>query len=438
MIIQNSAVTMASSHELLQRYQKQEKLTVWKGERPPSSNGAVGPPSGRGVTASGRRGEQGAGRGMGMMGLFPFPDRVTLSPQVQEIANALGVGEKVEASEEVESLEEVQATAMEEMEIQLLTMMLESLTGKRIHFARPLSLLDELEGKEAELQERFADLHEAVHAYEQAGQNGPPPKQGWGLEYDSVETTFESEQTHFAAQGEVTTTDGRTIDFSVDMSMSRTFMERNEIHVRAGDAKLVDPLVVNFGGSAAQLTRTHFEFDLDSDGSDDQVSFVTSGSGLLALDKNGDGAINNGSELFGPNSGNGFSELAQHDSDGNGWIDEADPIFDRLRIWTKDANGQDRLFALGEKGVGALYLGNVSTPFSIKDQSNQLLGQVQGSGVFLKEDGGVGTLQQVDLAVRPTEDSAQQPDKSEDVTDPGTSMKDAVVRGVIPRLDVSV
>lgn len=105
--------------------------------------------------------------------------------------------------------------------------------------------------------------------------------------------------------------------------------------------KKVDPLIVNFSGTAAQLTDTKYQFDLNSDGRKDNISFVQPGSGFLAVDKNDDGKINNGKELFGPNAGNGFDELAKYDADGNQWIDESDPIFKQLKIWTKDAKGND-------------------------------------------------------------------------------------------------
>ena len=52
-----------------------------------------------------------------------------------------------------------------------------------------------------------------------------------------------------------------------------------------------------------------------------------------------------------------------------------------------------------ERGAGALYLESVTTPFSLTDSENRLLAQIRASGVYLREDGGVGTLQQVDLAV---------------------------------------
>ncbi|HEX3048492.1 MAG TPA: hypothetical protein VHY08_27330 [Bacillota bacterium] len=208
----------------------------------------------------------------------------------------------------------------------------------------------------------------------------------------------ESEQTSFTANGVVKTADGKEIDFSVALNMSREFaMEK--ITSTVTQQQLKDPLVINFDGPAAALSDTKFSFDLDNDGALDQISFLKSGSGFLALDQNQDGVINNGGELFGTASGNGFADLLKYDSDQNGWIDENDAIYEKLRIWTKDENGQDVLFALGQKGIGAIYLGNTETQFSMKDAANQTQGQIRRTGVFLKEDGTAGTVQQIDLVV---------------------------------------
>ncbi len=122
-----------------------------------------------------------------------------------------------------------------------------------------------------------------------------------------------------------------------------------------------------------------------------------SGSGFLALDKNGDGRITQGKELFGPTSGDGFNELAAHDDDRNGWIDENDQIFAQLRLMVQNQDKQ-QLFTLQEKGVGAIYLNAADTPFTIKDSQNQTLGQVARSSIYLKENGEVGSVQRVDVA----------------------------------------
>ena len=216
------------------------------------------------------------------------------------------------------------------------------------------------------------------------------------MSYDYYETHYESEQTSFSAQGVIKTADGREISFNAQLNMSREFMSQQHISLRAGDA-LKDPLVVNFNGSAAELTQRDFSFDIDADGRKDQIAFVAPGSGFLALDKNGDGQVNDGNELFGAQSGNGFADLAKYDDDHNQWIDENDSIYTKLRIWSRDAQGNDSLLGLGQQGVGAIYLGHIGTSFDIKSSANELQGQVKSSGVFLNENGSVGTVQQIDL-----------------------------------------
>ncbi|MGI6434133.1 MAG: hypothetical protein ACOX0F_02005 [Syntrophomonadaceae bacterium] len=76
-------------------------------------------------------------------------------------------------------------------------------------------------------------------------------------------------------------------------------------------------------------------------------------------------------ELFGPSTGNGFAELALYDEDGNGWIDEGDSVYARLKIWSKDEEGNDRLISVSDAGVGAIMLGNIDTPFTITNSSNE-------------------------------------------------------------------
>lgn len=286
---------------------------------------------------------------------------------------------------------DTELTSEDELKLGILIRMIEAMTGKKIKLISPKELREEM-GK---IQETGAALQNAQQQSEAAAQ--APQPAGFGIEYDYYERHYEAEKTTFSAEGIVQTADGQQIAFSVDMSMSRVFMAEQSISLREGDAKLKDPLVLNFGGNAAELTDTRFSFDIDSDGQQDQIAFVGPNSGFLALDRNQDGQINDGRELFGATTGQGFAELAAYDEDGNQWIDENDSIYSRLRIWSKDIQGQDQLVGLGERGVGAIYLGHVTTPFSIKDSQNDLVGQVQSSGIFLHEDGRAGTVQQIDL-----------------------------------------
>ena len=215
---------------------------------------------------------------------------------------------------------------------------------------------------------------------------------------ETTESIREQERTAFASTGKVQTADGRTLDFTLDLGMCRDFScERKAVSVEK--AVLRDPLVINFDGKAAELSGKRFDFDLDCDGTTESIAALASGSAYLAFDRNGDGRINDGSELFGTKSGNGFADLAGFDADGNRWLDENDAVFDRLRIWEHDDAGEERQSTLKERGVGALYLESAATPFSLTDPENRLLAQIRASGVYLREDGKAGSLQQVDLAV---------------------------------------
>lgn len=219
------------------------------------------------------------------------------------------------------------------------------------------------------------------------------------LSFNAEEYYTEQENTLFSSVGTVRTADGREINFNVDLTMSRSFTQayQQELNLAALQ-QTCDPLVINFDTDTASLSDQKFKFDVDADGQEDNISMLGAGSGYLALDKNGDGVINDGSELFGPQSGNGFQDLAAYDEDGNGWIDEGDSIWSKLKIWCKNPDGSDSLYTLGEKGVGAICLQNVATDFSLKGDRNQDNGYIRSTGIFLYENGNVGTVQHLDLA----------------------------------------
>lgn len=227
-----------------------------------------------------------------------------------------------------------------------------------------------------------------------------PATAGTTLAYTRQESYTEVEQLAVEAAGVVRTSDGREIAFSLSLQMSRSYHAESSFSLRAGEAaQTKDPLVLNFAGSGAQLTDRRFSFDLDADGDHEAIHLATRGSGFLALDRNGDGRINNGLELFGARSGDGFAELAALDSDGNGWIDSADAAYEGLRVWSRSESGEDRLLSLTAAGVGALSVHGASGPFALKTSENALQGLVRATGLYLREDGAAGSLQQVDLAV---------------------------------------
>ena len=208
----------------------------------------------------------------------------------------------------------------------------------------------------------------------------------------------EEQNLAFASQGTAVTADGRKLSFNYNFEMSKTFTQQYDSVIQTAVRRCIDPLVINLDDCPTTITDQTFYFDLDGDGEDDELHNLGGGSGFLALDKNGDGIINDGLELFGAKSGNGFAELAAYDEDGNGWIDENDPIFTKLRIMTITELGEKELYGLKESDVGAIFLGRIDTDFTHRN-GNQSSAYTRESGIFLHEsDGRAGGVQHVDFA----------------------------------------
>ena len=101
------------------------------------------------------------------------------------------------------------------------------------------------------------------------------------------------------------------------------------------------PLVLDLDGDGVELVNVEngVQFDIDNDGDLEQTAWAAADDGLLALDKDGDGVIEDRSELFGDTDGftDGFDNLSSYDSNDDGVIDANDDVFDNLVVW-QDAN----------------------------------------------------------------------------------------------------
>lgn len=361
MKIESSNISLASQHASSRQITIEESLRAWVGQQRPDFEG---------------RAAQNKAAATAQF------TQVTISFAGQQAAA------NASASADTQAADEVQDAADQinrDPKMQLIISMIESLTGRKVKLFDP--------------SEMNVHSHKAAQRVAEATQPAQNQRQGWGMEYVRHEVIHESEQTTFTAQGIIKTSDGKVIQFNLSVEMQREFHQETNLSIREGDGVKKDPLVINFNGTTAQLSDTKFSFDLNTDGEAEEISFVGAGSGFLALDKNSNGAIDNGSELFGAQSGDGFADLSAYDTDGNNWIDENDAAYSKLQVWSKDASGKDTLSTLAQRNIGALYLGNVATPFDLKNSANELQGQVRSSGIYLHEDGSVGTLQQVDLVV---------------------------------------
>ncbi len=218
-----------------------------------------------------------------------------------------------------------------------------------------------------------------------------PPSAGEQPQVTEVmEFSYEAERSQLMAEGAVTLSDGRAFSFSLELTMAREELKFSYSRTTLGAVK--DPLALNLGLKPLAATgRT--AFDLNSDGQADEQLASLSGAAWLARDVNGDGKVNDGTELFGPQSGDGFAELAALDEDGNGVIDSGDSGFDALRLWHSDSG---QLQGLKEAGIAALFVDNVATPFSLK-VGEDTVAVVRNSGVYLRDNGVAGAVQQIDV-----------------------------------------
>ncbi len=280
---------------------------------------------------------------------------------------------------------EIDEFKLMQFKFSLLKVLIERLTGKSIdvYDAEELSASIEKIGKE----------NQGIPSNSTGTNNRP----AYGVIYRRETSKYEAEKVDFNLQARVITQDGEEIEIDIDISMQYEMLQSEELEIRAGDAKRIDPIVINFDGKGIELTQRQFSFDIDLDGEQDNIAFTTPGSGFLAVDENLNGYIDDGSELFGPESGHGFDELNDYDDDGNMFLDEQDQIFSALKVWVKDQTGSDRLLALGEVGIEAIYLGYVDSQLQLVDKKETVVGHLTGNSFYIDDNGEAGLVQEVDL-----------------------------------------
>ncbi|MBI2381033.1 MAG: hypothetical protein HYV16_09790 [Gammaproteobacteria bacterium] len=120
-----------------------------------------------------------------------------------------------------------------------------------------------------------------------------------------------------------------------------------------------DPLALDLDGDGLETTglAQGRVFDLDGDGQAERVSVASDGDAFLALDRDGNGRIDDGRELFGDQNGaaNGFEELRRFDDNGDGRLDGEDAIYGQLRLLRFGTRGQE-LSGLAEAGIASIDL----------------------------------------------------------------------------------
>ena len=169
----------------------------------------------------------------------------------------------------------------------------------------------------------------------------------------------------------------------------------------AGIQGRVDPLALDLDGDGIETTdvKNGTYFDLDNSGFAEKSAWIKSDDGILVLDRNGNGKIDGGKELFGDQTllkngekaTGGFQALEELDDNKDGKIDSADSKYSEIKVW-RDLNqdgqsSEEELFSLDELGIKALNLANNNV--NSTDANGNIISR---TGSYEKTDGSAGTM----------------------------------------------
>lgn len=164
-----------------------------------------------------------------------------------------------------------------------------------------------------------------------------------------------------------------------------------------------DPLIIDLGETGIELRSLEHgvNFDLDNNGFSEKTAWIGTEDGFLALDRNGNGSIDNGGELFGDQvilkdgskSESGFEALAELDDNGDGIIDNKDSAFANLRVWI-DANhngksDSNELKTLNETGIISISLEHSEVSIVDEETGARI---AESASVTINKNGAVSTV----------------------------------------------
>lgn len=159
---------------------------------------------------------------------------------------------------------------------------------------------------------------------------------------DTVEVSAQALEYSRKTHAEVTIKDGDA-EIKVVLDHQETLRIEQTQTQSSQPQQSSDPLILDLNGNGIELTDATkgggVRFDITADGKTENVSWAKATDGFLVYDRNGNGTIDNGKELFGDQNGaaDGFAELAKFDANGDNTIDNKDSIFAKLGVW-QDAN----------------------------------------------------------------------------------------------------
>jgi hypothetical protein len=166
-----------------------------------------------------------------------------------------------------------------------------------------------------------------------------------------------------------------------------------------------DPLILDLTGQGLETTSLQgspVHFDLNNDFFAERTGWLGADDGFLVYDKNGNGVIDDASEMFGTFTGSGFADLAQYDDNHDGVIDASDAIWSQLLVWqdlNQDGVSQaDELFTLDDEGIASISLESTATDGQTVEGAT-----LRAFSSFTRTDGSVSTVYEAVFATDQTD-----------------------------------
>lgn len=156
------------------------------------------------------------------------------------------------------------------------------------------------------------------------------------------------------------------------------------------------PLVLDMDGDGVELTTlagSNVRFDLGTDGFAERIAWVKPDDALLARDVNGNGRIDDVSELFGGNGQSGFAPLAALDANGDKRVDATDAAYAGLLLW-RDANGNGVSEAEELTSLQAENVASISVAPTVVNETNAG-NQIKARSTYTRADGTTGRIDDV-------------------------------------------
>lgn len=174
---------------------------------------------------------------------------------------------------------------------------------------------------------------------------------------------------------------------------------------------LLSTIILDLDGDGLETrhgSKTDAWFDMDGNGSADNTGWTGRGDGYLVVDRNGNGIVDNGSELSFmsevSNARNGLQGLAAFDDNGDGIVSAADARFGELKLWVdRNENGRTDAGELGtleQHGIESFSLNGSTNSERVKVGKNIVL----ATSIFTRTNGFTGTLGDTVLSFTPSAD----------------------------------